>query len=140
MQPCTLKFFCLANIDDDKPPCNVASKTALSNCGLGPGSITLDVNSPSIHDSLLEKFPLLVAAGGYELLLYQRGGDDQGLHKLPAPYSPARIKEIAGQAQVYIRPLQKNLMEPEEHFVQYQTDQHLEVSKHAIQLLQLKQF
>ena len=71
---------------------------------------------------------------------YHRGGDDQGLHKLPAPYSPARIKEIAGQAQVYIRPLQKNLMELEEHCVQYQTDQHLEVSKHAIQLLQLKQF
>ena len=68
MQPCTLKFFCLANIDYDKPPCNIASKTALSNCGLGAGSITLDVNSPSIHDSLLEKFPLPAAAAGYELL------------------------------------------------------------------------
>ena len=111
LQSCTLKFFCLSKVHSEKPPNSVFEKTALSNCGLGPGSITLDVNSTAsdVHHNLLEKYPLLQVGGGYELLLYQRGGTEQGFHNIPAPYTPAKIKELAGQAQVYIRPLQKDL-------------------------------
>ena len=130
MQSCTLKLYCLSDIDDDKPPGTIANKTALSSCGLGPGSITLDINTPSVHEALLDKFPLLQAAGGYELLLYQRGGEEQGFHKLPTPYSPARLKEVAGQAQIYIRPLQKNLLELDDSNKDQPGDQpgqHLEV-------------
>ena len=43
----------------------------------------------SIHNYVLERFPPLTLAGGYELCLFQRGGDDQGFHKLEMPYSPA---------------------------------------------------
>ena len=76
LQCCTLKFFCLSKVNSEKPPSSVYEKTGLSNCGLGPGSITLDINSTAtdVHDSLVERFPLLQAGGGYELLLYQRGG------------------------------------------------------------------
>ena len=63
----------------------------------------------SIHDYLLERFPPLALAGGYELCLFQRGGEDQGLYKLPTRYSPARLKDVAGQAIIYIRSLQTNI-------------------------------
>ena len=111
LQCCTLKFFCLSKVNSEKPPSSVYEKTGLSNCGLGPGSITLDINSTAtdVHDSLVERFPLLQAGGGYELLLYQRGGPEQGFHNIPPPYTPARIKELAGQAHVYVRPLQQDL-------------------------------
>ena len=109
LQTCTLKFFCLGNVDDEKPPLTISAKAALSNCGLGPGSVTCDVHALSIHDYLLERFPPLALAGGYELCLFQRGGEDQGLYKLSTPYSPARLKDVAGQAIIYIRPLQRNI-------------------------------
>lgn len=114
MQNCTLKFFCLDKVDAEKPPTAIYEKTALSNIGLGPGSITLDINSTDVHHNLIEKFPLLEAGGGYELLLYQRGGLEQGFHRITPPYTAARIKEIAGQAQVYVRPLQQDLDKLEE--------------------------
>ena len=116
MQSCTLKFFCLSKVACEKPPTSVYEKTALSNCGLGTGSVTLDINSSAndLHHNLVEKFPLLEAGGGYELLLCQQGGQEQGFHSIPPPYTPARVKELAGQVQVYLRPLQQNLDDVEE--------------------------
>ena len=67
------------------------------------------MNGSSVHPQLLERFPLLSSAGGYELLLHQRGGIDQGFHKIPTPHTPSRIKELACQANIYIRPLQINI-------------------------------
>ncbi|KAJ7373279.1 hypothetical protein OS493_012869 [Desmophyllum pertusum] len=45
---CTLKLFCLGNTGDEKPPSTGAAKTALSNCGLGPGNITFEMNGSSV--------------------------------------------------------------------------------------------
>lgn len=115
MQPCTLKFYCLGEVNQEKPPTTIGQKAMLSNCGLGPGNITVDISTPSIHEHILSKFPRLNAAGGYELLLYQRGGDERGFHRLPLPYSAARIKEVAGtQAMIYVRPLQTDIIDLEE--------------------------
>ena len=104
LQSCTLKFFCLSKVNSEKPPSSVFEKTGLSNCGLGPGSITINLNSSAsdVHHNLVERFPLLQAGGGYELLLYQRGGLEQGFHNIPPLYTPARIKKLEGQAQVYV--------------------------------------
>ena len=79
VQTCTLNFFCLGNMDDEKPPLTISTKAALSNSGLGPGSAMCDVHALSIHDYLLERFPPLALAGGYELCLFERGGEDQVL-------------------------------------------------------------
>ena len=68
------------------------------------------MNKNGIHDDLIKRFPLLSLAGGYELLLYQRG-IDQGFHKIPIPHTPPRIKELAEQANIYIRPLQQNIQQ-----------------------------
>ena len=53
-----------------------------------------------------------------DVLLFQRGGENRGFHKLPTPYSPTRLKDIAGQANIYIRPLQKNITALPEQNVQ----------------------
>ena len=103
LQTSTLKLFCLAKVDQEKPPGSVTGKKTLSDCGLRPGNITIHLCSNSIHDNLIKRFPLLEAAGGYKLLLYPRGGEEQGFHSLQTPYTPARIKEVAGQATIYIR-------------------------------------
>ena len=59
---------------------------------------------------LLEKFPQL-ATSGYELLMYHRGGDESAFCPLKSPYVPKRLKEVAGQCKIYIKPLQKYLIE-----------------------------
>ena len=107
---CTIKFFCLGNSHDDRPPPSLAACTALSTAGLGPASSILAMDGSLIHQELLNMFPLLSSGGGYELLLYQRGGCDQGFHKIPAPYTASKIKALANQATVYIRPLQVDIM------------------------------
>lgn len=126
VQMCTLKFYCLGHVDDEKPPSTIAAKAELVNKGLGPGSVTCDLHAPSINDRLMERFPSLALAGGYELCLFQRGGEDQGFYKLPMPYSSARLKDIAGQAMIYVRPLQKNILGETQNQEQ---DLHLEVRK-----------
>ena len=90
----------------------MGEKTALCNCGLGDGSITFEMNEGCdyCHSKILEKYPKLAMAGGYELLLYKRGGgDDAGFHSIKPPYTPLRLKDFSGQAKIYIRPLQKDL-------------------------------
>jgi len=89
----------------------IVEKAALANSDLGPGTIVFDAdgNSSHFHQKIMDKFPALEAGGRYELLLYQRGGLEKGFHKTEPPYTPGRVKEVASQAQVYIRPLQKDL-------------------------------
>ena len=94
---------------DNKPPTSLGARTALSKAGLGPANLNLVMDGSSIHQELLNTFPALSSGGGYELLLYQRGGCDQGFHKIPAPYMPSKIKALANQATVYIRPLQVDI-------------------------------
>ena len=61
------------------------------------------------HQELLGTFPKLSAGGGYELL--RTLGSSQELHVVPPPsggYTPTYVKNVVGQAKVYVRPLQKD--------------------------------
>ena len=64
-------------------------------------SISLDNDSDDVNYYILEAFPKLKGAGGYELEL------------IPTPpdgYTAAYLKDVAQQAkQLYIRPIQRNL-------------------------------
>ena len=67
-------------------------------------------------------------AGEYELLLFQRGG---GFHVIKPPHTSKRLKDICGQAKIYIRPFQKDIdclksdvPHQETMEVQYSTDSH----------------
>lgn len=73
-------------------------------------SITFPQNGESVYSVLLEKFPKLEAAGGFDLLLFQRSaGDDNGFHTIQTAHTPCRLKDICGQAKIYIRPLQQDI-------------------------------
>mgnify|MGYP002803922985 CR=1 FL=1 len=73
---CKLKFVCLATTTATAPPSSVKDKTDLCNAGLGDCTLHLDLNKSSVylHEEIVKKFPQLADTGGYELLLYQRGG------------------------------------------------------------------
>ena len=98
-------------LESNKPPTTIASKTALANAQLGPA--TMDGNP--VHLRLIERYPKLQNAGRYELFLCQRGDKQQGFHILPMPQTPSQIKEIASAAMVYIRPLQHDILDMDEH-------------------------
>ena len=105
----TLKFVCLASKNAVKPPTTVKERTDLSNSCLGAKSITL-IENELIYDAIMEHYPQLAEVGGFDFLLYQRGsGDDAGFHVINAPHTAIRLKDLCGQAKIYIRPVQKDI-------------------------------
>ena len=86
-------------------------RTILLNAALGDASIQfrMDATRLESHQEIVSKFPKLLETG-YELLLYQRG-EDAGFYNIPSPHTPQRIRDAAGNAKIYIRPLQKDLDE-----------------------------
>ena len=99
----------MSSIRDESPATSVKERTVLCDAGLGDGVVTFNLleESNNFHQKLVEKFPKLSEAV-YELMLYQRG-KDAAFHTLKPPYTPSRLKEMCGQAKIYIRPLQNNL-------------------------------
>ena len=91
-QPATkFKFVCLTDTTACCPPSSVKEKTDLCNAGLGDTTILLEINYSSVylHEEILKTFPKLNETGGYELLLHQRGGGDNGrFHVIKPPPPP----------------------------------------------------
>ena len=108
---CSIKFMCMSSCNVEKPPTSIKDRTTLSNAGLGDAVISFnsDGDNSHFHGKLLQKFPQL-ATSGYELLMYHRGGDESEFCPLKPPYTPKRLKEVAGQCKIYIRPIQKALI------------------------------
>lgn len=105
----TLKFMCLSSKDATDAPSSARKRTDLINAGLGPSSITFP-SEAFVYEGLLDYYPLLNNGGGYELFLYQRGGGkDAGFCKIEPPHTALRLKQVAGQARIYIRPLQQDI-------------------------------
>ena len=106
---CTFKFVCLSSKAASTPPSSVKERTYLSNMGLGDSCITFN-SQEHVYDYILEKYLQLSKAGRFELLLFQRGGgEDGGFHVIHPPHVAGRVKQLAGQAKIYIRPLQKDI-------------------------------
>ena len=59
MKPAQL-FFCLGAKYDEAPPSTIAGKAELSNCGLGPSSITCDVTTTTVHIYLRDLWHVLL--------------------------------------------------------------------------------
>ena len=83
----------------------------LLNAGLGEASIQFrqDANALECHQEIVTRFPKLVETG-YELFMYQRG-EDAGFCNISSPHAAQRMRDAAGNAKIYIRPLQKDLNE-----------------------------
>ena len=79
--------------------------------GLGSKKLSLMVygDSDDTHVMILEAFPQLREAGGYEIL---RASQSRMLEVVPAPtegYTTAYLKDIFGQAKIYLRPIQRDI-------------------------------
>ena len=105
----TLKFVCLSSKDAVKPRTTVKERTDLANSSLGAKSITF-VENESVYNTVLDNYPQLAEVGGFDFLLYQRGGgSDGGFHMIKPPHTANRMKDLCGQAKIYIRPVQKDI-------------------------------
>jgi len=85
----------------------------LLQAGLGDKNISFveSADAEDLHYDLLEAFPKLKSGGGYELMRTSDRGN-RTLAVIPCPssgYTIAYLRSVAGQAKVYIRPLQKDL-------------------------------
>ena len=110
VKTCTLKFVCLASKDDEGPPSSVKQRTDLSNARLGDGNISFVLDGTTVYNGIMEKFPKLRSVGGFDLMLFQRGGgEDGGFHRIMPPHTPDHLKELCGQSKIYIRPVQQDI-------------------------------
>ena len=105
----TLKFVCLSSKNAVKPPTTVKERTDLANSSLGAKSITF-VENESVYNTVLDNYPQLAEVGGSDFLLYQQGGgSDGGFHMIKPPHTANRMKDLCGQAKIYICPVQKDI-------------------------------
>lgn len=88
---CTLKFFCLSRVS------------------MNHVQFRQDANALECHQEIVTRFPKLVETG-YELLMYQRG-EDSGFYNISSPRTAKCMRDAAGNAKIYIQPLQKDLDE-----------------------------
>lgn len=109
----THKFVCLANRKCEMVP-NMQEKCMLAEAGLGEKDITFDNDgdAPHIHATLLESFPMLKDAGGFEILRTAERSNSV-LVVVPAPradgYTVSYLKSVLNQARGFVRPIQRNL-------------------------------
>ena len=97
-------------------------KIKLARIGLGLKEVVFDANGDveSIHNSLMDKYPVLESCGGYSLLrlaenshkLLEIDGPDGGMS---VPF----LKDVLNQAKLYIRPLQNDILLTEEDTKNY---------------------
>ena len=59
------------------------------------------------YDTILEQYPKLKDAGGFDLLYQRGGGEDAGFHVINPPHT-SHLKDLCGQSKIYLRPLQKD--------------------------------
>jgi hypothetical protein len=103
-------FVCLSDIEQVKTP-SAFERSKLLAAGLRLKKLTLSLTDDydDVHYYIMEAFPKLKDAGGYELL---RSSNGRVLEVVPAPpggYSASYLKDVMQQAKICIRPIQKCL-------------------------------
>ena len=107
----THKFVCMAYTDQDKC-CTSAEKNELMLAGLGEKKITLpdiDCSPEDFRKCITTAFPKLDASGGFEYLKCAPSTRKLEVIPFPVSNSPHRLKAWMGTANIYIRPIQRNL-------------------------------
>ena len=112
----THAFVCLAKKSHVLLP-SPQERYELKSAGLGEKKITIEIHGKGFDDLykiLLEEFPLLLNAGGIELMRTGFGSKSKSLEVIPVPhgsatYSIEYLKEVLQQAKCYVRPIQRDL-------------------------------
>uniref|UniRef100_A0A1X7UU46 HECT domain-containing protein n=1 Tax=Amphimedon queenslandica TaxID=400682 RepID=A0A1X7UU46_AMPQE len=105
----THTFVCLPERDMDSVP---GDYTLMTANGLGKAKLHLSETSTAmeIHVAILAQFPKIADCGGYELL--RTHDNTKKLNVIVPPpegYTGLFLKKVLGQANCYIRPLQKDI-------------------------------
>ena len=111
-QQWTHKFLCVPSCSAKTAPRKGSERQLLISAGLWEKSVTfpnMDCSPEEYRDQLLEAFPKLKDAGGYEFTRCIPNSNQ--LECLPprALLSPRNTQECVGKSKVYIRPIQKDL-------------------------------
>lgn len=108
----THTLVCLSRSGDQQNP-DPEERCALQLAGLGEKRFPMFLHSDAqdIHTELLEQFPKLEDAGGYEFLRLGVGGvgNLQLIKPPPHCYSVEYLRAVIGSAKIFIRPLQHDL-------------------------------
>lgn len=108
----TRKYVCLAKTDQVAAP-TASERIRLTMASLGEAKIVFnkDGNAQHVHGKILETFPALCGAGGYEILRMTEGNTRQLIEILcpPKGFTVNYNKSTLGQAKAFVRPIQKNL-------------------------------
>ena len=109
----TRTFVCLEKKNATTAP-STFEKVSMALAGLEEKSICFSKggNSQHVHEKILEAFPILETAGGYEILRTGERGNRQlmVLSIPPGGYTVPYLKATIASAKGYIRPLQKDLV------------------------------
>ena len=109
----TRTFVCLEKKNATTPP-SAFEKVSMALAGLEEKSICFSKggNSQHVHEKILEAFPILEEAGGYEILRTGERGNRQLMvvSMPPGGYNVPYLKATIASAKGYIRPLQKDLV------------------------------
>lgn len=109
----TRTFVCLEKRNATTAP-STFEKVSMALAGLEEKSICFSKggNSQHVHEKILEAFPILETAGGYEILRTGERGSRQlmVLSIPPGGYTVPYLKATIASAKGYIRPLQKDLV------------------------------
>ena len=109
----TRTFVCLEKRNATTAP-STFEKVSMALAGLEEKSICFSKggNSQHVHEKILEAFPILENAGGYEILRTGERGNRQlmVISMPPGGYTVPYLKATIASAKGYIRPLQKDLV------------------------------
>ena len=108
----THRFVCLCNHDQTGIPTTAWEKDTLLAAGLGEKKVVfedVDCDAEVFRRVLLDTFPKLANAGGYQLCKCRPNTRELEPLSVVSLSSPRALQGCGGNSRTYIRPLQKDL-------------------------------
>ena len=103
---------CLPSKDAKRVPGTAAEREILVAAGLREKRVTipnLNCSWEEFKAEILASFPVLSGCGGFELLRCVPNSKDLEIIKVSVAQSPSLLKQMIGNARVFIRPIQKDI-------------------------------
>lgn len=108
----SVKMVCLSSKDAKRIPATAAERELLVAAGLGEKRVYIPNISCSwneFREEIVANFPILKGCGGFELLRCISNSKELEVIKASVTQSPHLLKQMIGNARVFIRPIQKDL-------------------------------
>ena len=106
------KFVCLADTGAQHVPTTVTQKEVLVEAGLGEKKVDIpdiDCSASEFQQQLMNVFPKLKHAGGFELLRCISNSKMLELLSPSISTSPRLLRSVVGKSHIFIRPIQRDI-------------------------------